>query len=408
MAALFTPGAIGSLQLANRMIRTASHEGLADDRGRPTNEQFQFYRGFVEGGIGLVITGYAGISRAGKSALYHMTMLDSDEMVPSHKVLVDRLHAIGGRIVLQICHCGRQSWSRETGSPLQAPSAIPCGFYCEMPQAMTEDQILATIDDFARAARRAREAGYDGVQIHGAHGYLLSTFLSRHANTRNDQWGGSRENRFRIVGETLKAVRHAVGSDYPLLIKLNTYERPAMGTKPDDCVQFCTMVEQTGCCDAIELSCGANEDGFVMARGGFPTDAIFRYLRPYRTYHPLVKLLMRRFAIPFLKLWQPAFQEGYNLETATRVKRAVSLPVITVGGMRSRHFMDQAIEKNMTDFVSMARPLILEPDLPRKFQAEVSDVALCDNCNQCVVAADAVGIRCHNDDLLDRRKTGLS
>jgi 2,4-dienoyl-CoA reductase-like NADH-dependent reductase (Old Yellow Enzyme family) len=276
-----------------------------------------------------------------------------------------------------------------------------------MPQEMTEDRILATIEDFARAAGRAREAGYDGVQIHGAHGYLLSTFLSRHANQRNDRWGGNRENRFRIVGETLKAVRNAVGNDYPLLIKLNTYERPPTGTKPEDCVQFCMMVEQTGCCDAMELSCGANEDGFLMARGGFPTDAIFKYLRPYRTYPPLAKLLLRCFVIPFLQLWQPAFQEGYNLETAARVKRAVTLPVITVGGMRSKHFIEQALEKNRTDFVSLARPLILEPDLPNKFKAGVSDMALCDNCNQCVVAADAVGIRCHNDDLLDRSKAGL-
>jgi 2,4-dienoyl-CoA reductase-like NADH-dependent reductase (Old Yellow Enzyme family) len=404
MSTLFTPTAIGTLTLANRMIRTASHEGLADAQGRPTEEQFQFYKGFVEGGIGLVITGYAGISRAGKSALYHMTMIDSDETVPHHKTLVDRVHALGGKIVLQICHCGRQTWSRETGQPLLAPSAIPCGFYCEMPREMTESQILGTIEDFARAARRARQAGYDGVQIHGAHGYLLSTFLSHHANRRHDQWGGGRENRFRIVGETLRAVREAVGRDYPVLIKLNTFERPRDGTKPEDCVAFCKMVEQTGCCDAIELSCGTNEDGFVMARGTFPTDAIFAYLRPYRTYHPVIKSLMRYLVIPFLKLKQPPFQEGYNLETAAQAKRSVSLPIITVGGMRSQHFMTEAIEKNMTDFVSMARPLILEPDLPNRFRAGVSDQALCDNCNQCVVAADAEGIRCHNDDLLQRSK----
>jgi len=405
MSVLFNKANIGTMELENRMIRTASHEGLADSQGRPTDEQFQFYKGFIEGGIGLVITGYAGISKQGKSALYHMTMIDSDEQIPYHKKLVDRIHEIGGKIVLQICHCGRQTWSSQTGEPLLAPSPIPCGFYCEMPRQITESQILKVINDFSRAAARAKESGYDGVQIHGAHGYLLSTFLSRHANKRTDRWGRSAENRFRIVAETLKVVRTTVGKDYPVLIKLNTFERAALGTKPEDCVEFAGMVQDTECCDAIELSCGTNEGGFIMARGKFPTDALLKYMRPYCNYNPAIKFLLKYFVIPFIKLVQPPFREGYNLETAAKVKQAVSLPVITVGGMRSRQFLNDAIEKNMTDFVSMARPLILEPNLPNKFKSGTSDKALCDNCNQCVVAVDTGRIRCHNLDLIEKLRS---
>jgi len=395
MSILFTEANIGTLQLSNRMIRSASHEGLADTMGRPTDEQFAFYQGFVEGGIGMVITGYAGITQAGKSALYHMTMIDSDELIPFHRKLVDRIHQIGGKIVLQIAHCGRQTWSKETGLPLLAPSAIPCGFYREMPKAMSEEEIHTVIRDFAEAAHRTGEAGYDGVEIHAAHGYLLSTFLSNHANKREDQWGGSVENRFRIVAETLGAVRRAVGDSYPVLIKLNTYERARRGTKAEDCVRFAGMIEETGCCDAIELSCGTNEGGFTMARGKFPTDAIFNYMRPYCEYNPLVKFVMRYFLIPFIKLFQPPFHQGYNLETAAIVKQNNQLPVITVGGMRSKRFMEKAIEAKKTDFVSMARPLIMEPDLPNKFRTGVSDRALCDNCNVCVVACDARPIQCY-------------
>lgn len=120
MSILFSNANIGIMELSNRMIRTASNEGLADSIGRPTDKQFDFYKGFIEGGIGLVITGYAGISQAGKSALYHMNMIDSDELIPYHKKLVDHIHEIGGKIVLQICHCGRQTWSSETGEPLVA------------------------------------------------------------------------------------------------------------------------------------------------------------------------------------------------------------------------------------------------------------------------------------------------
>ncbi len=401
MSVLFTKAKIGNMELSNRMIRTASHEGLADSTGKPTDEQFEFYKGFIEGGIGLVITGYAGIMQSGKSALYHMTMIDSDELIPYHRRLIDRVHQIGGKIILQIAHCGRQTWSSETGEPLLAPSAIPCGFYRETPKEISEEEIYTVIEEFAKAALRIREAGYDGVQIHGAHGYLLSTFLSRHSNKRKDQWGGSIKNRFRIVSETLRAVRRVVGEDYPVLIKLNTYERARKGNKSEDCVQFAKMVENTGCCDAIELSCGTNEGGFVMTRGEFPTDAIFKYMRPYRKYHSLVKFFLRSFVLPFVKLKQPPFSEGYNLETAVKVKQAVSLPIITVGGMRSKSFMEAAIELKKTDFVSMARPLILEPDLANKFKNGISDIALCDNCNKCVVATDTRPIQCYNIPLLE-------
>ena len=383
------------------MIRTASHEGLADEKGRPSDEQFEFYRGFIEGGIGLIITGYAGIMQSGKSALYHMTMIDSDELIPSHQKLVDRVHRIGGKIVLQIAHCGRQTWSRETKHPLMAPSPIECGFYREKPVEMTEEDIYSVIDGFARAAKRVKEAGYDGVQIHGAHGYLLFSFLSRHSNRRKDKWGGSVKNRFRIVGDTLKAVRKRVGDDYPVLIKLNTFERAGRGIKPKECLEFAKMVEETGCCDAIEFSCGTNEGGFIMARGEFPTNAILDYMRPYCNYHPIIKFLMKWLYIPFARMRQPPFAEGYNLDTAAKAKQVLSIPVITVGGLRSKSFMESAIESGKTDFVSMARPLILEPDLPNKFKDGISDTALCDNCNDCVVACDTRTIQCYKAALLN-------
>jgi len=399
MSILFTPAKIGTLELSNRMIRTASHEGLADQRGMPTDEQFQFYKGFIDGGIGLVITGYAGIMQSGKSALFHMTMIDSDELIPLHRKLTENIHRIGGKIVLQIAHCGRQTWSSETGEPLLAPSAIPCGFYREMPKEMSEKDIHTVIENFANAAYRAKQAGYDGVEIHGAHGYLLSTFLSLHSNKRTDCWGGTLKNRFRIVGEVLKAVMERVGKDYPVLIKLNTYENAPQGTTPEECVLTAKMVEETGCCDAVELSCGTNEGGFIMARGKFPTDAIFNYMRPYCNYNQTAKFFFKNILIPFKKLQQPAFTEGYNLEAASMIKQAISLPVITVGGMRSKKFMEEAIETKKTDFVSMARPLILEPDLPNKFKNGMSKSAVCDNCNECVVAADTRSIRCYKINL---------
>jgi 2,4-dienoyl-CoA reductase-like NADH-dependent reductase (Old Yellow Enzyme family) len=396
MAGLFSPGKIGALELKNRMIRTASHEGLADRTGAPTEQQFEFYRKFVEGGIGLVITGYAGVMQNGKSALYRMTMIDSDDQAAGHKAMVDRIHQQGGRIVLQLAHCGSQTLSSATGEPmLVAPSPVPNRFYKERPRELTNQEIFQVIGSFARAAARARDAGYDGVQVHAAHGYLLSTFLSRHSNRRKDRWGGSLENRFRIVGETLRAVKQAAGREYPVLIKLNCFETAVDGMKPDECVRIARMVEDTGCCDAIEISAGSNEDGFYMARGAFPAEAILKYLRPYSKMNAISRFFMRRLVTPLKSLSQPPFREGYNLDAAALVKKAVSLPLITVGGMRSKGFMEAAIQEGRTDFVSLARPLLREPDLAAKFQRGESEAAKCDNCNICFVAADTVPIQCH-------------
>jgi 2,4-dienoyl-CoA reductase-like NADH-dependent reductase (Old Yellow Enzyme family) len=403
MAELFSPGKIGSLNLSNRMIRTASHEGLADPRGAPTEAQFQFYRGFVEGGLGLVITGYAGVMQNGKSSLYHMTMMDADELVPAHQAMVAKIHALGGKIVSQIAHCGRQTRSAATGEPLLvAPSSIPSPVFREVPRALTDQEIQGVIDRFAAAAGRVAAAGYDGVQVHAAHGYLLSSFLSRHTNVRRDRWGGSLENRFRIVGETLKAVRETVGRTFPVLIKLNSFEKARDGIKPAECLEFARLVEKTGCADAVEISAGGSgEEAFTMARGKFPTDAILTYFRPYCKKGKVVKFLIRYLAGPILSLFQPPFQEGYNLETAAMVKKAISLPVITVGGMRTKAFMEAAVREGKTDFVSMARPLLLEPDLANKFRSGESDAAQCDNCNICLMAADAVPIRCHKDEFAE-------
>jgi 2,4-dienoyl-CoA reductase-like NADH-dependent reductase (Old Yellow Enzyme family) len=399
VSALFMPASIGTLELKNRMIRAASHEGLADGRGSPTEEQFQFYKGFVDGGIGLVITGYAGVMQNGKSSLYHMTMIHTDELVPAHRAMVEKIHGIGGRIVLQIAHCGRQTLSRETGEPyIVAPSAIPCLFYNELPKKLSEPEIYEIIEAFARAAVRVKTAGYDGVEVHAAHGYLLSSFLSRHSNKRKDRWGGSLENRFRIVGETLRAVRDAVGPHYPVLTKINSYEQQPKGIRADECVRIARLIEQTGCCDAIEVSAGTNENVFIMARGGLAMEGVLKYYRPFCNMPEWLKKLARIFAPPVVGLFVPKFREGYNLDTAAMVKSAVNLPVITVGGMRSKRFMEDAVIQGKTDFLSMARPLLLEPDLANKFKNGNSDFSQCDNCNICVVATDTVPIRCHKDE----------
>lgn len=392
---LFTPGAIGRLELPNRLIRSATHEGMADEAGRPTEAQAALYEELARGGVGLIITGYVGVHASGKSALHRMAMIDSDALVPAHRRLVERVHAAGGRIALQLAHCGRQTWSGVTGQPLLAPSAVACSVTRERPRAMSEADIAMVVQAFDEAARRAREAGYDAVQVHAAHGYLLSSFLSRRTNRRRDAYGGTPEKRFRVVAEVLRAVRDAVGPEIPVLIKLNTLERARAGIRPAECVRYAEMVEATGCCDAIELSGGTNEEAFVMSRGDFPAATILRSLQPYCDYPPAVKAILRRVAFPAIRRLQPPFSEGYNLQTAAAVKAAVGLPVITVGGMRSGRFIEDAIASGKTDFVSLARPLVREPNLPARLREDPAAIALCRSCNLCLVRAGAGPLRCY-------------
>ena len=184
----FEPVAIGNMQFKNRIIRSATHEGMADEEGFATNDLKKLYVRLAKGGAGGIITGYSSVQPDGKSPLYRMTMIDKDDYIPKLKEITDTVHEFGTPIIMQIAHCGRQTRSKVTGLPTIAPSAVRDKFYNEdLPKALSAEEINIIIDNFVRAILRAKKAGFDGVQIHGAHGYLLSQFLSSHSNRRTDE-----------------------------------------------------------------------------------------------------------------------------------------------------------------------------------------------------------------------------
>lgn len=217
----FESAELCGVKLNSRIIRSATHEGMADENGKPDEQLIKTYEKYARGGAGLIITGYMAVTQQGKCPLYNMTKLDSDELIPAWKEVTDRVHAAGAPIFAQIAHCGRQTRKKVTGMKTVAPSAIRDFLYWEtVPHKLREKEIYKIVEQFAEAALRAKKAGFDGVQIHCAHGYLLSEFLSPHTNHRKDKWGGSTENRFRIVDEVIKAVRAKVG-DFPVIVKMN-------------------------------------------------------------------------------------------------------------------------------------------------------------------------------------------
>lgn len=383
---------IGKTVLNNRIIRSATHEGMCNKNGEPTEELIKKYEQLAKGGVGAIITGYVGIMPNGKAPFEHMLMIDKDENINSFKKLTDRIHCYDTPIILQIAHCGRQTRSKMTGYQTVAPSSIRDRFYNEdKPHELTEDEIYKIIGNFVASIERAKKAGFDGVELHIAHGYLLSSFLSPHMNKRKDKWGGNTENRFRIVREILLKARKKVG-DYTIIAKINAYEKSKDGMNIDEAIKVSRYLEQSGC-DGIEVSSGIAEDGFWIFRGEFPYEIMkrdsFRIKKIPRVIRNSVKPLVKG------QYGSPTPYGLYNLDSAEKIKKQVNIPVIVVGGVRKIDEIEKIIEDNKSDVVGMARPFIIEPNIVNKFKEGKQTESRCINCNYCIIGVEERPLRCY-------------
>ena len=348
MNKLFEPGTIGSMTLKNRMVRSATWEGMCDPEGRPTKKLTQYYDNLAKGGIGLIISGYTYVSLEGKQSPGKMGLY-SDDFKSEFKEMTRVVHDAGCKIAMQLVHAGGQAKEKVSGSTPVAPSGIEAAQYSEKPLQLTESQIDDIVQAFGKAALRAKQYGFDGVQIHGAHGYLINQFLSPLTNHRQDQYGGSIENRCRFLMEVYDEIRQMVGKDFTVFIKLNAADYLEQGLELEDALFAAKMLSQKGI-DAIEVSAGTGAS---------------KKKSPIR-----------------IKIDQPE-KEAYNLEVSLAVKNVVSCPVISVGGFRSYEVSKQTLEKQGLDFISFSRPLIREPGLPLRWQQGDLEPAACISCNAC-------------------------
>jgi 2,4-dienoyl-CoA reductase-like NADH-dependent reductase (Old Yellow Enzyme family) len=392
MSNVFEEGKIAGITLKNRIIRSATHEGMADEKGRPTENLIKTYELLAKGGVGAIITGFVGIMQNGKSPSGSMVMIDTDDNIDSFKEIVNRVHTYDTPIILQIAHCGRQTRSKITGYQTVAPSAIRDKLYTEdKPHELTESEIWEIINNFVLGIERAKKSGFDGVQLHIAHGYLLSSFLSPHMNRRKDRWGDNTESRFRIVKEILLKARGRVGN-YPILAKINGYEKSTEGIKTGEAIKVSQYLEEFGC-NAIEVSCGIAEEGFVMSRGDFPFEIIavdnFKMKKIPGILKPLFKLILKN------QLASPQPYELYNLETAEKIRKQVNIPVIVVGGIRKLDDIKNIIENQKCEFVSMSRPFIIEPTIVNKFKEGKQTQSKCINCNYCLIGLEGRPLKCY-------------
>jgi 2,4-dienoyl-CoA reductase-like NADH-dependent reductase (Old Yellow Enzyme family) len=391
--AVFKHTSFAGIKLKNRIIRSATHEGMADEKGFPTERLKKLYIRLAKGDAGAIITGYAAVQADGKSSLFAMTMIDNDDSIPAYREITKAVHEYGTPIIMQIAHCGRQTRSKSTGLPTVAPSALRDVFYGEdMPKELSEDDIDKIIDNFVSAIIRTKQAGFDGAQLHLAHGYLLSEFLSTYSNRRKDRWGGSTENRYRIIGDIFKRAKEQVGA-YPILAKLNAYDGRKNGMRIAEAVRIARMLEKSGCA-AIEVSCGVVEDGLFTMRGEkMPADAIMEYTFKYKKLPGLVKALAKPILKTFMKQPKPLLK--FNLDAAIQIKKAVNIPVIVVGGIHNMDDINYIIQNSTIDFVSMCRPFIIEPDIVSKFKKGTQTKSKCILCNYCAIISEARPLKCH-------------
>jgi 2,4-dienoyl-CoA reductase-like NADH-dependent reductase (Old Yellow Enzyme family) len=389
----FEPVTLGGIRFKNRIIRSATHEGLADEKGFPTKALTQAYVRLAQGGIGGIATGYAGVQPDGKSPLYRMLMIDSDESIPSYQELTRAVHAEGVPILLQIAHCGRQTRSVNIGYTPVAPSALRDKYYNEeIPHELTGPEIEIIIDNFVKAIERAKEAGFDGVELHAAHGYLLSEFLSPYMNRRQDGWGGSIDKRSRIVLEIISRAKRKLG-DFPLWVKMNAHDGRKGGMTISEAVKIAQLLDKNGC-NGIEVSCGVMEDNFYSTRfENHPADSILYFNFKFEKTPRLIKNLFRPLLKIMIRPKKPT--RLFNLLAAREIKKAISLPVIAVGGVRSRSDIHKVVDDGSVDLVSLSKPLIMEPGLIGKFMSNKQEKAKCIDCCYCMLGAEHGPTRCY-------------
>jgi len=352
MSILFAPLKIRNMELRNRFVRSATGDALADETGFVSDKQIALFSQLAEGGVGLIVTGLTYVHNRGRISM-KLNSLAGDEYIPGFKKLTAAVHHRGAKIAVQVFHGGREAarYLNPRNEEAIAPSwAEGDPYFKGNYRSMTEAEVWDVIRAFGDAARRARESGFDAVQVHGAHAYLLSQFLSPITNRRKDAWGGDLETRLRFHREVYLDIRKKVGEDYPILIKLGVEDGFRGGLAFDDGLKAARRLAQLGF-DALEISQGL--------RGKFYEETEFR---------TKIDSLER---------------EGYFRHWCREVKRQVSVPVMMVGGLRTFELMEEVIRKGEADFISLCRPLIREPGIINEWEKGNHRRPTCVSCNRC-------------------------
>lgn len=380
----FAPTTLGPLQLRNRLIKCATFEGMTPD-AVVTDELIEFHREHAAGGVAISTVAYCAISPEGRTDRHQIWM--RPEAVPGLRRLTDAIHGEGALAAAQLGHAGAVANSVSNGAKALGPTAIPAPMGMSLTQKVTVDQMPALLEKFATAAKIAVDSGFDALEIHCGHNYLISSFLSPLLNHRRDQYGGSLVNRARLAREVLETVRNAVGSDVAVWAKLNMYDGvgkpgPGRGPKPwrgfnvDEACETARLFESDGFLDAIEPTAGSSLLNPMYLFHGDAPRAEFA-----DAFQGVMRTGLKVGGPVFLKAYP--YRDAYLLPLAKELRKAVQMPVILLGGITDRESMDLAMREGF-DFVAMGRALLREPDLPTRIEADPTTQSQCVHCNLCM------------------------
>lgn len=388
LAKALAPASLGCRRLRNRIVKTATYEGMTPN-GRPSESLVRHHVALARGGVGMTTVAYCAVSPNGRTFAEQMWM--REEIVPALRDLATAVQREGAAVSLQLGHCGYFSRNRELpGRRSLGPSRLlnEYGLLSGIPlsREMDESDIEAALADYASAAASARRAGFDAVEVHFGHGYLLSQFLSPATNRRADRYGGSLANRLRFPLAVLEAVRESAG-DLAVVVKTNLRDGFRGGLELEEAAEVCRAIESGGLADAVELTGGfTSRTPFYLFRGPAPVAEMIEVEKSR-----LHRLALRLFAGRVMRSYP--FEEMYFLEMAKKVRESVRLPLILLGGILSADNIAVAMREGF-DFVAMGRALVADPDLIARIAAGQAERSRCVSCNKCVAEMDRGGLRC--------------
>ncbi len=383
---LFTPGTIGPLKIRNRTIRSAAFEGMCPG-GFPSDSLIGYHRSVAAGGIGMTTVAYVSVTNGGRTFSHQAWM--RPEAIPHFRKLTDAVHREGAAVSVQLGHAGNMGDSKVSGERTISASGRFNLFGLTLPHKMSESEIEEMARAHGRAVAMARKAGFDAVEIHAGHGYLISQFLSPYTNHRTDRFGGSLNNRARFLRMVMAEAKKAAGKKTALLVKTNLEDGFPGGMGKDEGISVARILEQEGA-DALVLSGGfVSKTPFYMMRGMTPHKELISYQKDM-----IIKLGMKAFSRIMIKDYP--YREAYFLEDALKIRDAVKLPLVYVGGLVSRKKITEVLDKGF-DFIALARALVAEPDFIKvigKDPSHISKCLRCGPCNSCVATMYMGEMRC--------------
>jgi 2,4-dienoyl-CoA reductase-like NADH-dependent reductase (Old Yellow Enzyme family) len=384
---IFTPVTIGPVTLRNRVIRSAAFENMAYGNS-PTKDLYDYHVAVARGGVGMTTLAYASVNRSGLSFDGQLWM--REEIVPGLRKITDDVHATGAKCSIQLGHCGNMTHRATCGC---TPVGASTGFNLYSPtfvRGLRKDEIDTLVEDFGKAVNLAREAGFDCVEIHAGHGYLISQFLSPYTNHRHDEYGGSLDNRMRFMRRVITKVMEAAGDDMGVIVKMNMHDGFRRGMQEAECLEVARELERLGV-HALVLSAGfVSKAPMEVMRGAMPLKTMTHYMdmRKFWWLRAMVRLF-GRIMVPTVP-----YSEGYFLEDAKKFRAAVNLPLIYVGGLVSRSKMEEVLAAGFQG-LQVARALVRDTDFVKKLRSGEIDRSPCGHSNYCIGRMYTLEMKCN-------------